>query len=492
MTHFIAGVWTPGLGDEFRSVDPSNTQAIWSGHEATAAQVEQAVDAAKAAFDGWVMTPFEGRVKIVRKYGELLVAHKDELAKLIAQDAGKTLWDATGEATAMANKIEISLKAYSERTGFKETVNGAIRSKLAHRAHGVMAVFGPYNFPGHLPNGHIVPALIAGNTIVFKPSEQTPAVAELMVKIWDEAGLPKGVLNLVQGGRETGAALVGASGIDGLLFTGSARTGLAISRQLVERPEVIQALEMGGNNPLIVHEVDDNRAAALITVLSAFISSGQRCTCARRLIVPEGAAGDAFVDELLHVMDGITVGAWDDAEQAFMGPLVSAHAASQVLAAQDMLLQNGGVALRKCERLERGDAFVTPGLIDVTEVQNRADEEVFGPMLQLIRVTDFDEAIKEANNTRFGLASGLLSDSRALYDAFYPRARAGIVNWNQQLTGAASTAPFGGIGLSGNHRPSAYYAADYCAYGVATMEQADGKVVVGALPAGLKVREGDA
>jgi len=492
MTHFIAGKWCAGEGAEFVAHDPSNGVRIWAGREATAQQVAQAVDAAKAAFDGWVMTAFDDRVKIVRRYGELLVMHKDELAKLIAQDAGKILWDATGEATAMANKIDISLKAYAERTGFKEAVNGAIRSKLAHRAHGVMAVFGPYNFPGHLPNGHIVPALIAGNTVVFKPSEQTPAVAELMVKIWDEAGLPKGVLNLVQGGRETGAALVAAEGIDGLLFTGSARTGLAISRQLVERPEVIQALEMGGNNPLIVHEVEDKRAAALITVLSAFISSGQRCTCARRLIVPIGAEGDAFVDELLHVMDGITVGAWDDVEQAFMGPLVSDHAAAQVLKAQDALLEKGAVALRKCERLDRGDAFVTPGLLDVTKVADRPDEEVFGPLLQLIRVVDFDAAIREANNTRFGLASGLLSDSRALYDAFYPRARAGIVNWNQQLTGAASTAPFGGIGLSGNHRPSAYYAADYCAYGVATMEQADGKVAVGALPAGIKVREGDA
>ncbi len=492
MTHFIAGEWVPGLGDEFRSVDPSTGVAIWLGHEATAAQVENAVEAARAAFDGWVMTPFDDRVKIVRRYAERLVERKEELAKLIAQDAGKTLWDATGEATAMANKIEISLKAYAERTGFKEAVNGAIRSKLAHRAHGVMAVFGPYNFPGHLPNGHIVPALIAGNTVVFKPSELTPAVAEMMVKVWDEAGLPKGVLNLVQGGRETGAALVAAKGIDGLLFTGSVRTGLAISRQLVDRPEVIQALEMGGNNPLIVHGVEDNHAAALITVLSAFISSGQRCTCARRLIVPEGAEGDAFVQELCAVMDGIAIGAWDDDEQPFMGPLVGSASVAAVLKAQDALLAKGATALRKCERLDRGDAFVTPGLLDVTKVVDRPDEEIFGPLLQLVRVPDFEAAIREANNTRFGLASGLLSDSRDLYERFYPRARAGIVNWNQQLTGAASTAPFGGIGLSGNHRPSAYYAADYCAYGVATMEQAEGKVAVGALPAGLKSREGDA
>lgn len=485
MTHYIDGAWVEGAGAEFNSVDPSDGSVIWTGREATADQVDAAVQAAAAAQDDWMMTPFDDRVAIIRRYAELLGEKKAEMATLVARDAGKALWDATGEATAMANKVEISLKAYAERTGFKEAVNGAIRSKLAHRAHGVMAVFGPYNFPGHLPNGHIVPALIAGNTVVFKPSEITPAVAELMVKTWAEAGLPKGVLNLVQGGRDTGAALVAHGGINGLLFTGSARTGQAISKQLVERPDVIQALELGGNNPLIVHDVEDKKAAAVMTVLSAFVSSGQRCTCARRLIVPEGADGDAFVETLLDAIDGITVGAWSDEEQPYMGPVVSGHAADMVLKAQADLEGKGGVVLRRVEKTGRGDAYLTPGLMDVTAVADRPDEEVFGPFLQLIRVPDFMAAIKEANNTRFGLASGLISDNRARYDEFYPRARAGIVNWNQQLTGAASTAPFGGIGLSGNHRPSAYYAADYCAYGVATMEQADGKVAVAALPQGL-------
>ena len=283
MTHFIGGNWQPGAGQEFHSHDPSSGALLWSGREADAAQVEAAVAAASGAFDAWALTPLEDRIVIIRRYAELLGERKAEMAELVAKEAGKALWDATGEATAMANKVEISLKAFEERTGTREAVNGAIKSRLTHRPHGVMAVFGPYNFPGHLPNGHIVPALIAGNTIVFKPSEITPAVAELMVKTWQDAGLPAGVLNLVQGGRDTGAALVAADGIDGLLFTGSAATGLAISKQLVDRPGVIQALEMGGNNPLIVHEADDDQAAAVMTVLSAFVSSGQRC-CAPKCL----------------------------------------------------------------------------------------------------------------------------------------------------------------------------------------------------------------
>ncbi|TNE60552.1 MAG: succinylglutamate-semialdehyde dehydrogenase [Alphaproteobacteria bacterium] len=485
MTHFIGGIWTAGEGAAFMSINPADGSTLWQGREATPAQVQAAVQAASDAFDGWALTPLEGRISIVRAYAARLGERKAELAELIARDAGKVLWDALGEATAMINKVEISLKAYDERTGHREAVNGAIRSRLSHRPHGVMAVFGPYNFPGHLPNGHIVPALIAGNSVVFKPSELTPAVAELMVKVWDEAGLPKGVLNLVQGGRDTGAALVADQRIDGLLFTGSAATGLAISKQLIDRPNVIQALEMGGNNPLIVHEVEDLKAAAIMTILSAFVSSGQRCTCARRMIVPAGARGDAFIDTLAAAMDGIQVGAFTDEPEPFMGPLVGARAADMVLKAQAGLEAAGGRVIRRAERLARGDAFISPGLMDVTEVQDRPDEEVFGPFLQLIRVPDFEAAIREANNTRYGLASGLISDSRALYDSFFPRAKAGIVNWNQQLTGAASTAPFGGIGWSGNHRPSAYYAADYCSYAVATMEQAEGRVEVAAPPKGL-------
>ncbi|MFC3051748.1 succinylglutamate-semialdehyde dehydrogenase [Kordiimonas pumila] len=487
MTHYINGNWQQGAGQTFKSFDPSNGSEIWTGSEATAAQVNEAVLAAESAFETWGFTPLDERLAIIRRYAELLVEKRPELAELIAREAGKTLWDATGEATAMAGKIEISIKAHTERTGEREAVNGLIKSRLSHRPHGVMAVFGPYNFPGHLPNGHIVPALIAGNTVVFKPSEITPAVADYMVKVWAEAGLPKGVLNLVQGGRDTGAALLAAEGINGLLFTGSAKTGLFMARTLLERPQVIQALEMGGNNPLIVAEVEDKTAAAVMTILSAFVSSGQRCTCARRLIVPTGAEGDAFVEALKVAMAKITVGAWDDAEQSFMGPVVSKHAAGVVLAAQKNLIDNGAEALVPVTQLARGDAFLSPGLLDVTHTKDRPDEEVFGPMLQLIRVPDFAAAIKEANNTKYGLASGLISDSTELYNQFFPRAKAGIVNWNQQLTGAASTAPFGGIGWSGNHRPSAYYAADYCAHAVATMEQAEGKVAVAAMPIGLKL-----
>ena len=482
MTQFINGEWSDGNGQIFSSLSPVTGDEIWSGKAADTADVERALIAARNAFALWSMMSLEDRLEIVRRYGEIVSENKEELAALIALETGKVIWDARGEAGAMAGKIEISIKAYEERTGSRETVTGAMRSRLTHRPHGVMAIFGPYNFPGHLPNGHIVPALIAGNTVVFKPSELTPAVAEKMVSYWQEAGLPAGVLNLVQGAKDTGVALAGNAHIDGLLFTGSATTGRALARQLSERPEVITALEMGGNNALIVDEVEDLRAAVVMTINSAFISSGQRCTCARRLIVLNGSKGYAFIEMLKKAIDGITVGSGED---AYMGPVISADAAQAVLEAQADLVEKGAKILKPVKSLALGLEWLSPGLVDVTAVEDRPDEEIFGPLLQVIRVENLEEAISVANDTRFGLAAGLLSDSKAAYEYFYPRVRAGIVNWNQQLTGAASTAPFGGPGWSGNHRPSAYYAADYCAWPVASIENSDDKVYLAAMPQGL-------
>ena len=341
---------------------------------------------------------------------------------------------------------------------------------LRHKPHGVVAVFGPYNFPGHLPNGHIVPALLAGNTVVFKPSEQTPKVAELTLGCWIEAGLPAGVLNLVQGARQTGAALAAHPGIDGLFFTGSSRTGNLLHAQFGGHPETILALEMGGNNALIVDQLADIDAAVYCIIQSAFISAGQRCTCARRLLVPEGEWGDGLLGRLVSVAASLRVGAYDAEPAPFMGAVISLDAAQHLLKVQERLIDKGARPLLGMSQPLEGAALLTPGIIDVSAVQPRADEEVFGPLLQVVRYADFDAAIVEANATRFGLAAGLLSDSRERYEAFWLSSRAGIVNWNKPLTGAASSAPFGGIGASGNHRPSAYYAADYCAYPVASLE----------------------
>ncbi|CAM3584965.1 succinylglutamate-semialdehyde dehydrogenase [Pseudomonas wadenswilerensis] len=471
-THFIAGSWQAGQGEALQSLDPVSQQVVWQGQGASAEQVDSAVKAARQAFAGWALQSLEARISVLEAFAAALKANADELARCIGEETGKPLWEATTEVTSMVNKVAISVQSYRERTGEKSGPLADATAVLRHKPHGVVAVFGPYNFPGHLPNGHIVPALLAGNTVVFKPSELTPKVAELTVKCWIEAGLPAGVLNLVQGARETGVALAANPGIDGLFFTGSSRTGNLLHQQFAGRPEKILALEMGGNNPLVVDEVKDLDAAVYTIIQSAFISAGQRCTCARRLLVPQGAWGDALLKRLVEVSKNISVGAFDQQPAPFMGSVISLGAAKALLDAQAQLLGNGGIALLQMTQPQATAALLTPGIIDVSAVADRPDEEFFGPLLQVIRYSDFDAAISEANNTQYGLAAGLLSDSHARYQYFWLQSRAGIVNWNKQLTGAASSAPFGGVGASGNHRASAYYAADYCAYPVASLETA--------------------
>ena len=469
-TLYIAGAWQNGQGEAFESLNPVTQQVLWTGNGANAEQADAAVKAARQAFPAWASRTFEERLSVLEAFAARLKSHADELSHCIGEETGKPLWESATEVTSMINKVAISVQSYRERTGEKSGPLGDATAVLRHKPHGVVAVFGPYNFPGHLPNGHIVPALLAGNSVVFKPSELTPKVAELTVQCWIEAGLPAGVLNLLQGARETGIALAANPGIDGLFFTGSSRTGNHLHQQFSGRPDKILALEMGGNNPLVVDEVADVDAAVYTIIQSAFISAGQRCTCARRLLVPQGAWGDSLLTRLVEVSQSIEVGAFDQQPAPFMGSVISLGAARALMDAQEVLLGSGAVALLEMHQPDSNAALLTPGIIDVTEVGDRSDEELFGPLLQVIRYADFDAAIAEANNTAFGLAAGLLSDSEARYQQFWLESRAGIVNWNKQLTGAASSAPFGGIGASGNHRASAYYAADYCAYPVASLE----------------------
>lgn len=467
---FINGQWLHGEGTPFNSLDPAKNIQIWQGSAATAEQVGQAVNSARDAQYHWAGLSFEQRVDVVKKFAALLGDNKEAMALSIAQETGKALWEARTEVAAMIGKIDISVRAYQERTGNKENPMPQGRAFIRHKPHGVVAVFGPYNFPGHLPNGHIVPALLAGNAVLFKPSELTPKVAEDTVKLWQQAGIPAGVLSLLQGEVDTGKAIASHDGVDGIFFTGSSRTGHYLHQQFAGRPDKILALEMGGNNPLLVQDVSNIDAAVHDIVQSAFISAGQRCTCARKLFLPVGAQGDAILARLLEVSRNIKVDVYDAQEQPFMGSMISVAAAKGMLSVQQQLVSLGGRVLLEMQQPDTNTALVTPGIIECTEITDFPDDEHFGPLLKVFRFSDFDKAIDSANCTKFGLSAGLLSDSAELYQHFFRRIRAGIVNWNRPITGASSAAPFGGIGASGNHRASAYYAADYCAYPVASVE----------------------
>lgn len=452
---------------EFQSRDPVTDEVVWSGQAASAADCERAVRAARSALPAWADRPLQERIAILRRYAAVLKDRTPAMAEAISRETGKALWETTAELGSMIGKVEISIRAQAERAGERESTTPFGRAVLRHRPHGVMAVLGPYNFPGHLPNGHIVPALLAGDTVVFKPSELTPHAGELMIGALREAGVPDGVVGLVQGGRETGQALL-AQPIDGLLFTGSAAAGAIFRRQFVDRPEVILALELGGNNPLAVWHVADAEAAAGLIVQSAFVTTGQRCSCARRLILPADRAGDRVLDALEALTQRLRFDAWNAAEEPFAGPLIDARTAEGARARLEAL-QASGARPMFTGAAPDGGAWFAPTVVDVSGA-TPPDEEIFAPVLQVVRVDTFDQAVERANATRYGLSAGLLSDDPELWNVFLRRSRAGVVNWNRPTTGAAGDMPFGGLGLSGDHRPSAYYAADYCAYPVASFE----------------------
>jgi succinylglutamic semialdehyde dehydrogenase len=474
-SHLINDSWLDGEGASFRSLDPATNQVLGEYRAATEAEVDQAVRAARAAFESWALLPTDARIVHLNAFGERLKQEKvssapNALPRLISQETGKPFWESLTELDAMINKIPLSIQAMKDRGSPSEQTANNQTTATRYKPHGVIAVFGPFNFPAHLPNGHIVPALLAGNTIVFKPSELTPGVARRTVEIWQEAGLPAGVLNMVQGARETGQSLASHPDIDGLFFTGSVAAGRALNKLLADQPHKILALEMGGNNPLVVWDAASLDAAALLTIQSAYQTSGQRCSCARRLIVEEGSRGDELIDRLLELIPTIRVGPHTDRPEPFMGPLVRPQAAQNALAAQQRLLDMGALPLRPMMPLSAGPAFVSPGLIDVTSI-TPPDEEIFAPLLQVIRVSDFDAALVAANRTAFGLCAALISNDASLYDRFFTKIRAGVINFNRPTTGASSALPFGGVGLSGNNRPSASHAADYCSYPIASLEQ---------------------
>jgi len=466
-----AGLWAGGEGEPLEARDPASGEVLWRGRGCSAVQVDAALQAARNAFPAWAALTPKDRAAFLQRFADLLAAREEDMAAVISRDSGKPRWEALTEVRSMVGKLALTRRAFEDRSGEQRSETPVATRVLRHRPHGVVAVFGPYNFPGHLPNGHIMPALLAGNTVVFKPSELTPLTAQRTLEIWQEAGLPDGVLNLVQGGVETGRALAGHPDIDGLFFTGSSRTGQLLHEQFAGQPEKILALQMGGNNPLIVDSADDLPAALHLILQSAFVSSGQRCTCARRLLLPAGAWGDQLLARLVAAASALHVGAPDARPQPFMGSMISGAAAEGMLEAQEQLVQGGAQALLPMRLLAAGTGIVTPGIVDVSALGDALpDEEHFGPLLKVQRYDDFAMALRLANRTRFGLAAGLVSTSPERYAQFRMEIRAGIVNWNQPTTGASSAAPFGGIGASGNHRPSAYYAADYCSYPVASLE----------------------
>lgn len=436
------------------------------------AHVDEAVAAARRAQPGWEGLGVEGRARGLLRLRDVLLKAEDPITELLVREVGKVRREARAEARALVSKVDISLH---EGQALVAEVDLDERSGWRWRAHGVMAVLAPFNFPLHLPHGHIVPALLAGNTVVLKPSEVAPFTASLYAWLLREAGLPPGVVNMVQGDGSIGAALAAHPDLDGVLFTGSYAIGTKLLAANAHRPGRMIALEMGGKNPAIVLDDANIERAAMEVALSAFSSAGQRCSCVSRLVVTRRIS-EALIERLAEITEGIVVGHPMD-EGAFMGPLATQGAMEKFVLAQRAADDEGSGCARSPrepapmrEGREVRGYYVAPRVRRVL-ARDRSSayqrDEIFGPDLAVYVVEDLDEAIGVANDTEYGLSAGVWTGSASAFDECARRLRVGNLGWNAPTVGASSKLPFGGVGNSGNHRPAGVFSSRYCAYPMA-------------------------
>jgi succinylglutamic semialdehyde dehydrogenase len=486
MTHdlFPAGAYLGGAfvpverpEGELVSVSPADLDDAIGVFPHSVETALRAVAAARAAQPGWAALPMADRTRALGRLRERFAAHAEEIARALAREVGKPLWEARQEASLLAAKIDSTLGE-----GLRLIATHAppgVSGEWRYRPHGVLAILGPFNFPVHLPNGHVVPALLTGNTVVLKPSELTPAVGALYARIVDEAGLPPGVFNLVQGGRAVGEALARDAAVDGILFTGSLAVGSALARANADRPGKLLALELGGKNAGVVLDDADLDLAVYGVAYGAFATAGQRCSATSRCVVARRLL-EPFTLRLVRLASGLGVGHFDD-PAVFMGPLISERARATFLEALRRAPDEGAVArlAPRIPEVGRRGHYLRPSVHEV--VRRLPDshyqrDELFGPDVALYAVDSDEEALAVANDSRFGLCASVYTASRERFERLAQGLRAGVVNWNSPTVGASGKLPFGGVGDSGNHRPAGIFSSLYCAwpmavsYGPATLD----------------------
>lgn len=438
--------------------------------------IDQACLAAKAAYLPWAKLRMEKRKEYLLRLKEIYVSKASELSETIARETGKPLWECNLEVKAMIGKIDITL-GHSLRLVKEEIIEEAlpkVRGVIRHKSRGVMAVIGPFNFPGHLPNGHFIPALLLGNTIVFKPSDKTPAVGQKIAEYFHLAGFPSGVFNLVQGLGETGKRLAEHEHVDGVLFTGSYEVGLKIKQGTLHHHWKILALEMGGKNSTIIWDDADLEKATYESLLGAFMTSGQRCACTSKIIVHKSVK-TKFLDNFYANAKKLSIGHWS--KDVFMGSLISADAVEKYVRFQEIAKREGAEAVMRGKplALEHQGYYVTPSINLVGKYDPKSvyqNNEIFGPNVAIYETDDFSEALRIVNGGGYGLVAALFSKNEELYQRALIEARVGLLNWNRTTNGASSKLPFGGMGRSGNDRPSADFAVQYCSVPISSLEDA--------------------
>ena len=439
--------------------------------------VGRAVEAARAAQRKWFALSQKERLTHLFQLQRSFENHVEEMAHAIVCETGKPHREAVGEAKALGARISLMANDGLERiaTFSPDGVNGEAR---AH-PQGVLAVLGPYNYPAHLLNAHVIPALITGNAVVLKPSEYCPWVGQIYAACAQEAGLPPGLLNLVQGGQDIGRALVMHPDVDGILFTGSSRTGRALTEACLDQPNKILALELGGKNAAVVLDDADLHQALAAIVQGAFLTTGQRCTATSRVLVHK-TIYPRFVEALAGAIAELRPGdPW--ADDTLFGPLANAPAFDRFLRLRAQATALGLEARVPGETLD-GGAYVTPSMHVLpdghVDAPGYLDEELFGPDLCVECIQDDEHAIERMRANPYGLANSIFTSKSERFERFFRETRSGILNHNRSTNGASGKLPFGGVGKSGNQRPAGIDAVRYTTFPVAILRSEPGEIPV--------------
>jgi succinylglutamic semialdehyde dehydrogenase len=468
-SNFIRGTFVRPENAEGELVinSPADRKDLVGRHAWHRGLVDEAVGAARSAFAAWRRTSPEARAMLLRGYQAALKQNAEALALMIAREIGKPLWEAKTEVQAMISKVEVTLGEGAAFTSNHRIAD--LPGEIRHRPHGVIAVIGPFNFPGHLPNGQIVPALLAGNTVVFKPSDKGAGTARVMAQCLSEAGFPPGVFNVVQGAAEVAEKLTTHEGIDAILFTGSAPVGQKIVAANAHRPGVLIALELGGKNASLVLDDADLERTVREVAFSGFATAGQRCTASSRVLVTKGIAAQ-FCERLAQVARGVKVGYVLD-DGVFMGPVISEATRQHLLTAQALALRSGFEAVAPGGVVDvpgREGFYVRPAVHvagpAVTKVNGYTDTELFAPDLAVQVVDSTEAAIALANDSPFGLSAAVFTSSAASFEVCADQLRVGVLHWNRSSAGASGRLPFGGMKGSGNHRPAGILMGTSCLF----------------------------
>ena len=433
--------------------------------------VNPVVESAQKGFQTWRQLSFEKRGNFLKAYKKIVVEKREEIARAIALETGKPLWESLTEATALGSKVDITLGASLERIANQsfENILPSTRGEIYHRPIGPTLIIGPFNFPCHLANGQILCALIAGNSIIFKPSEKTAYSGQLLVECFQKAGFPEGVINLIQGDASVVTPFLKAKPIKGIFFTGSKEVGKTILKNTYEDLSKLVALELGGKNTTIVHNDAPYDLALAELLKSCFLTAGQRCTSTSMIAIHRSIA-EQFIKSFSTLSQKIIIDhPINSAAPPFMGPLIDEKSMANYLNFMKMAQDEGFNEVLEGKAIKRAfpGHYVTPSIHYKDKLDTQSvflKSEIFGPNTTFIPYDHIEEAIAIANIPDYGLACSVFTKDDAIFTHCASSIDTGLINHNRPTIGASAQLPFGGIKNSGNYRPAAVSMIDSCVY----------------------------